>query len=225
LFASSSAPLQLADEMKMAQLHDPALAPGNPDDPPNVVGDRRADPSLYPGGNCRECARPAPHVLPAWEKHRIQEDRSILTARFDGHQIQDPVLSLKPEVQSVEKQNQRPCRQAQSARSRYEVAQRLTTTVSQRLTCKTSARGESFQSSPLHQDCFQKPGRTSPTLAASLLLANPPRTLALRALTTSRPKTVDFGSATGRVRVRGIHARELSPDWHSNYGKSQANYV
>jgi hypothetical protein len=34
--------------------------------------------------------------------------------------------------------------------------------------------------------------------------------LAMAALTTPRAKAVNFGSTTGRFRVRRIHARELS---------------
>lgn len=224
-FASSSAPLQLADEMEMTQLHDPALPHSQPDDPSNVVGDRGADTSVNPGGDRRECLRPALYILPAWQKHRIEEERSILTARFDGHQVQDPMVSPKTKVQSVENQDQRPCRQAQSARSRYELVQGLTKPVPQRLRRKTSARHETFQSSPLHQDCIQKPGRTSPRLASSFLSADAPCALAMAALTTSRTEAMDFRSATRGFRVRRIHARELSTDWGSKHGKSQSNFV
>jgi hypothetical protein len=47
-----------------------------------------------------------------------------------------------------------------------------------------------------------------------------PRALATAALRTSRTETMDFRSATGRFRVRGIHARELSTDQRLKYGKS-----
>lgn len=224
-FPSSSAPLQLADEMEVTQLHDPALACSQPDNPPNVVGRRGTDASVYPDGNRPECVRPALYILPAWQKHRIEENRSILTARFHGHQIQDPMVSLKPEVQSVENQDQRPCRQSQSARSGHQPPQGLTTTVPQRLRRKAGARRETLQCSPLHQDCFQKPRPISPALAASSFLADPPCPLALRTLTTSRPKAMDFGSATRRFRVRRIHARELATDSYLKYAKSRANYV
>jgi hypothetical protein len=156
--------------------------------------------------------RPALYILSPWQKHRIEEERSILTARFDGHQVQDPMVSLKPKVQSVENQDQRPCWQAQSARSGHELPQGLTTTVPQRLTCKASARCQTFQSSPLHQYCFQKPGRSSPRLASSFLSADAPCTLATAALATSRTEAIDFRSATWRFRVRRIHARELDTD-------------
>lgn len=210
--SSASAALQLADEVKMAQLHSPTLAPSQPDHAPNVVRYRGADASVYGYGNRRECPRPAAHILPLWQEHRIEEHRSILMARLHAHQIQHPVASPKPKVQSVQYEDQRSFGQAQCARSRHELLQGSTKTVPQRLTCKTGQRRKAFQRPPLHQDCFQKPGRSSPNLAASLFPADSPCSLAMAALTTSRAEAMDFGSATGRFRVRWIHARELSAD-------------
>jgi hypothetical protein len=223
--SSASAVLQAADEMKMAELHDPAPALAELDNAGNLVGDRGLDASVYVGRDRSECLRPALHVLSARQQNRIEEDGVTSMARFDRHYIQDPVFSLKAKVKSVQDQNQRSSWQAQKARARYKLAQCLTTPVSQSLRRKTTARYETFQSSPLHQDCVQKPGRTAPTLAASAFLADPPCSLALHALATSQSKAVDFGSATGRFRVRRIHARELATDSYLKYGKSQANYV
>ena len=211
-FALASAPaaLQLADEMKMAQLHDPGLPRRQPYHPPNVVGYRGAYASVYSCGNRRECLRPAAEILPLWQEHRIEKQCSILMARLHGHQIQDPMTAPKAKVQSVHYEDQRARRQAQSTRSRDELAQGLTKTVPQRLTSKTGARRKAFQSPSFDQDGSQKTGRNSPALAASLFAADPPCTLAMAALTTSRTEAMDFGLATGRFRVRRIHARELS---------------
>ena len=208
--SSASAALQLADEMKMAQLHDPGLPRRQPYHPPNVVGYRGAYASVYWCGNRRECLRPAAQILPLRQEHRIEEHRSILMARLHTHQIQDPMASAKPKVQSVQYEDQRSCGQAHSARSRHELLQGSTKTVPQRLTRKAGARREAFQRPSFDQDSFQKTGRSSPALAASLFAANSPCTLAMAALTTSRTEAMDFGSATGRFHVRRIHARELS---------------
>jgi hypothetical protein len=223
--SSASAVLQAADEMKMAELHDPAPALAELDNAGNLVGDRGLDASVYVGRDRSECLRPALHVLSARQQNRIEEDGVTSMARFDRHYIQDPVFSLKAKVKSVQDQNQRSSWQAQKARARYKLAQCLTTPMSQRLRRKTTARYETFQSSPLHHDCVQKTGRTSPTFAASAFLADPPCSLALHALATPESKAIDFGSATGRFRVRRIHARELATDLYLKYGKSQANYI
>ena len=47
--SSASALLQSADEMKMAELHDPAMVCAEPDNSGNLVGDRSPDPSVYRG--------------------------------------------------------------------------------------------------------------------------------------------------------------------------------
>jgi hypothetical protein len=210
--SSTAAVLQAADEMKMAELNDPALAFAEPDNAGNLVGDRGLDASVYVGGDRCECLRPALHVLPPRQEQRIEEDGAILIARLDRHHIQDPIFSSKAKVKSVQDQNQRSSWQAQKTRARYKLAQCLTTPVSQRLRRKTTARYETFQSSPLHQECVQKTGRTSPTLAASPFVADSPRTLAVTALTTSRTEVMNSCSATWRFRVPRMHARELHID-------------
>ena len=221
--ASASAVLQSTDEMKMAELHDPAVARAEPDNSGNLVGDRSPDASVNGGGDCFEYLSPALHVLSARQENRIEEDGSILMARLDRHQIQDPVLSSKAKVKSVQDQNQRPCWQAQNARSQHKPPQGLTPTVSYRLLRKASARRQTLQGSSLHENGFQQTGRISPTLAASFLCADAPRPLATAALTTSRTKAIDFRSATRRFRVQRIHARELATVWRSKYGKSRSN--
>jgi hypothetical protein len=210
--ASASAVLQSADEMKMAELHDPALGCAEPDNSRNLVGDRGPDASVYLSGDRRECLRPAPQVLPPGQEQRIEEEGSILVAQLDRHQIQDPIFSSKAEVKSVQDQNQRSCGQAQNARSEHKPPQGLTPTVSHRLLRKANARRQTLQGSSLHQNGFQQTGRISPTLAASFLCADAPRPLATAALTTSRTKAMDFRSATRRFRVQRIHARQLATD-------------
>ena len=142
--ASASAVLQSTDEMKMAELHDPALARTEPDNSGNLVGDRGPDTSVYAGGDRCDCLRPAPQVFSAWLKHRIEENGSILMARLDRHHIQDPVFSSKAEIKSVQDQNQGSSWQAQSPRSRYEVSQGSTKTPTQALMGKSVAWRESF---------------------------------------------------------------------------------
>ena len=223
--SSASAGLQSADEMEMAELNDPALAAAQPDYARNLVGNRRPDASVYISGDRRDCLRPTPQVLPACQEQRIEEDGSIVVARLDRHQVQHPVFSLKPEVESVQQQNQRPCRQAQAARSGHKLVQSPTESVAHCLTGEATARCETFQSSSLHQDRLQKLGRTSPMLGTPAFLADPPCSLALHALATSQSKTINFCSATGRFRVRGMHARELATDSYLKYAESQTNYA
>ena len=209
--AVSPAPdvLQSADEMKMAELHDPTLAGTEPDNPRNLVGDRGSDAPVYVGGDGCECLRPARHVLSAGQEHRIEEDSSILMARLECHHIQDPIFSSKAKVKSVQDQNQGSSGQTQNARSRYELAQRSPKTPTQSLMSKAVAWCESFQCAPVQKDCFERLRMCSPRLAPSTFVADPPRTLAVTALTTSRTEVINFGLATWRFRVPRMHAREL----------------
>jgi hypothetical protein len=210
--SSASAVLQAADQMKMAELHDPTLDPAEPDNSRNLVGDRGPDASVYVGGNRRDCLRPAPKVLSAWQEQRIEKDGSILMPRLDRHQIQDPIFSSKAEIKSVQDQNQSSCRQAQMPRSRYELSQCSAKTATQPLSRKAVAGRESFQCASVQQDCLQQPRTCSPGLATSSFVAASPGTLAVTALTTSRTEPMDFGSATRGFRVPRMHARELHTD-------------
>jgi hypothetical protein len=135
-----------------------------------------------------------------------------VVARLDRHQIQDPLFSSKPEVNSVQEQNQRPSWQAQNARSPRQLSQGSTKTATQPLTGKAIAWSESFQCASVEQDCLHNSKTRSPRLAASPFLADSPRSPALTALATSRTETIDFRSATWRFRVPRMHARELHLD-------------
>jgi hypothetical protein len=223
--SSASAVLQPADEMKMAKLHDPALASAEPDNSRNLVGDRGSNASVYGSRDGCDCLRPTLQVLPAWQEQRVEEDGSILMTRFGSHQVQDPIFSSKPEIKSIQDQNQRSSRQAQGARLRYELAQRSTKTATESLPSKAEARGEGFQCASVQQNCLQHSRTCSPQLATSLFDADSPRTLAVTALTTSRTEPMDVGSATRGFRVPRMHARELHTDSDSKYRKTRGNSV
>lgn len=199
--ALASAVLQSTDKMKMAELHDPALARTEPDNSRNLVGDRGPDASVNGGRDRCECLRPALHVLSARQEHRIEEDGSILMARLDRHHIQDPVFCSKAKVKAVQDQNQGSSWQAQNPRSRYEVSQASTKTPSQSLMSKSIAWRESFQRAAIQQYCFQNSRTRSSRLAAAPFLADSPRSLALTALTTSSTEVINLGSATVGFRV------------------------
>jgi hypothetical protein len=199
--ASASAVLQSADEMKMAELHDPALACAEPDNSRNLVGDRGPDASVNGGGDRCENLRPALHVLSARQQNRIQEDGSILMAWLDRHHIQDPIFFPKAKVKSVQDQHQRSSGQAQTPRSRYELSQHSTKTAAQALMGKAVAWRERFQCTAVQQDCLHSSRTRSPRLAAASFLADSPRPFALTALTTSRTEVMNFGFATARIRM------------------------
>lgn len=210
--SSASAVLQSADEMKMAELNDPALGCTELDNTGNLVGDRGSDAFVYRGGNRCECVSPTLDVLSAWPQHRIEEDRSIVTARFERHHVQDPIFSSKAKVQSVQDQNQRSFWQVQMPRPRYETPQISTKPPTQALRSKPVASSESFQSASVYKHCLQNSRMPSLSFAPTSFLADSPRTLALTALTTSRTEVIDFRSATLRFRVPRMHARELHTD-------------
>lgn len=223
--ASASAVLQAADEMEMAELHDPALALAEPDNSGNLVGDRSLDPSVYAGGDRCECLRPALHVLSALQENRVEEEGSILMARLDRHHIHDPVFSSKAKVKSIQDQNQGPSWQAQNPSARYEVPQASAKTPSQTLMGKPIAWRETFQRAAVQQYCFQNSRTHTTRLAAAPFLADSPRPLALTALTSSRTEVINFGLATRRFRVARMHARELDTNYGSKYLKTQMNSV
>lgn len=199
--ASASALLQSADEMEVAELHDPALARAELDNPGNLVGDRGPDTSVNRGGNGYECLRPALQVLSPWQKHGIEEDGSILTDRLDRHHIQHPIFPSKAEIKPVQEQNQGASVQTQSPRSRYELPQRSTKPPTQPLRGKAIAWSESFECASVHKHCLQRSRTRSLRLAATPFLADSPRSLALTALTTSRTEMINLGSATTGFRV------------------------
>ncbi len=193
----------------MTELHDPALAFAKPDNPGNLVGDRGSYPSVYPSRDGRDRLRPTAKILPSGQEHRVEKDGSIERARLYTHLVQDPVFSSKPEVKSVQNQDQRLPRNAQSPRTRYERSQASTKTPAQSPIGNTIARRESFQRAAIQQHCFENLIPNASRFAAAPFLADSPRSLALTALTTSRTEVVNFGFATRRIRVARMHAREL----------------
>lgn len=199
--ASAAALLQSTDEMEVAELHDPALAGAELDNPGNLVGDRGPDPSVNGGGNRCECVRPTLQILSAWLEHRIEEDGSILMDRLERHHIQHPIFPSKAEIKPVQEQNQGASWQAQFPRSRYELAQGSTKPPTQPLRGKAIAWSESFECAPVHKHCVQRPRTRSLRLAATPFLADSPGALALTALTTSRTEVINLGSATTGFRV------------------------
>jgi len=207
--ASASALLQSADEMEVAELHDPALARAELDNPGNLVGDRGPDASVNGGGNGCECLRPALQVLSPWQEHRIEEDGSILPGGLDRHHIQNPIFSLKAEIKSVQDQNQGASGQVQWPRSGYELSLGSTKTPTQALTGKAVGWGKTLQCASVQQHRLENSTTHAPRLAASPFRANSPCTLALTALTTSRAEVINLGSATAGFRVPRMHAREL----------------
>jgi len=210
--SSTSAVLQSADEMKMAELNDPTLAGAQFYDPGNFVGDRGPNPFVDGAGNRGECVSPTLHVLSAWPQHRVEEDRSILMTRLESHHVQDPIFSSKSEVKSIQDQNQRSSCQSQTPRPRCELLQNSAKSPTQPLTSKFVAWAESFQCASFHKHCVESSRTRSPTLAAAPFSADPTRALALTALTTSQTEMINFGFATLRFRVPRMHARELHTD-------------
>jgi hypothetical protein len=199
--ASAAALLQSADEMEVAELHDPALVRAELDNPGNLVGDRGPDPSVNGGGNGCECLRPTLQVLSAWLEHRIEKDRSILMDWLDRHHIQHPIFPSKAEIKPIQEQNQRSSWQAQSPWSRYELSLGSTKTPTEALTSKPVGWGKTLQCASVQQRGLENSATHALRLAPSPFLANSPCTLALTALTTSRTEVINLGSATGRFRV------------------------
>jgi hypothetical protein len=223
--SSAAAVLQSTDEMKMAELNDPAPGCTELDNTGNLVGDRGPNAFVYGGRNCRECVRPTLHVLSAWPQDRVEEDGSILMAWLERHQIQNPIFFSKAEIKSVQDQNQGSCWQAHSPRSRCELSQISTKPPTQPLRSKTIAWSESFQCASVYKHRFESSRTRSLRFAAPLFFADSPRAPALTALTTSRTEVINFGSATLRFRVPRMHARELHTNLGSKYPKTQGNSV
>lgn len=212
VISSAAAVLQSTDEMKMAELNDPALGCAELDNTGDLVGDRGPDAFVYSGRNGCEGVIPPLHVLSAFAQHRVEEDGAILMTRLDRHQIHNPIFFPKAKVQSVQDQDQGTFGQAQVPRSRCDLSQISTKTPAQPLRSQAIAWSQSFQCTSVEQHCFENSRTRSLALAASSFLADSPRALALTALTTSRTEVINFRSATPRFRVPRMHARELHTD-------------
>ena len=211
-FSLSRSPiaLQLADEMKMAQLRDPASARGQGGGAPNLVGNQGSNALLRSDRNGADGLRPPADLFPTRKKQRVEEKSVVLMTGLQGHQIQHPRTLMETKVKSVDQKDQWAHWHTQGARSGRELVHSPTKTVTQGLRSKPSTGSKTFQSSSLQQHRVQKSGRSAPTLAASFFSADAPRAPALAALTTPRAEAMNFGSTTRRFHVRRIHARELS---------------
>lgn len=222
---SSPIALQLADEMKMAQLQDPAPACGERGDAPDLVGNQRSYALLHGDRNGADALRPVPDLFSTGKKQRIEENRTVLMTGFERHQIQHPRTTLEAKVEPVDQNSQWPW-QLHSPGAGYKTKHEPMKTVAQGplrktmvITCKV------FQRPAIYQNGLQQAGRRSPRMTATPFLPNSPGTLAAAASTTARTEPIDFGPTTPRFRVQRFHARELTALWDLKYGKSQANLV
>ena len=138
-FSLSRSPiaLQLADEMKMAQLRDPASARGQGGGAPNLVGDQGLNAFACSDRNSADALQPVIDLFPTGKKQRIEENRTALMTRLQGHQIQHPRTTFEAKVKAVDQKNQWPW-QLDYPGAADRPAQELTKTVTEGLWGKTS---------------------------------------------------------------------------------------
>jgi hypothetical protein len=207
--SSSSVAMQLADEMEMTKLQDPAFLDGQRGDASNLVGNQGAYTLLYFDRYGVDGLRPAIDLFPTGKKQRVEENSAALMTRPQGHQVQHLRTLVEAKVKTVDQKDERPS-QFYNSRARHKTTHELMKPVAQGPMRKTVVTARQiFQRVPLQKNGLQQFERRSPWTPSKLFLPDSPRSFAVTAPTAARTKTVHFGPATMRFRMQRLHAREL----------------
>lgn len=219
LFASTSSTLQLADEMEVTELQHPAILASQRLHAPEVVCHQGPNATLGLGCNSFKDLPPDHGVLPAREQEGVHKDSIILITGFKRHQIQHPREPSEAKPQPIDQQDQVSCGIISDSRAGQKAIQGLAEAVTEALGCKTTATCVASKRVFPNQDPVQQVFGIAAMWPASFLSTYPPRPSTTAALFAPGTKTVKFGPTTGRFRVQGIHARELSAYLGSKYAK------
>jgi hypothetical protein len=99
--------LELHDEMKLAQLKGPAMAPGEDSHAAEIVDDNTSNACPDFRRNRRDGLLPAPGAFRALQEHRIEENSGLAVARFERQLIQNPRAPRELKSNSIEQQDKR----------------------------------------------------------------------------------------------------------------------
>jgi hypothetical protein len=202
--------VQVMQEMKVTQLEHPPVCARDPWDPPQIVRNQGPNPRSHLGRNLGQRPAPLPLGFATRPQGRIQEDRVILLAGLEAHQIHHPGLPLEPKPQPVDDEDQLARRPATRARPCDKRDQGLSHAMRHGLGRQPVAVAQLRDGTPLEDDLFQELiARTGPRAAPPAPPDAPgPATTSTLAPTTAEPS--DAGVATRRFRMPRIVTHELS---------------
>lgn len=206
----TAAPLQLADEVKMTELQDPAILASQRLHPAKVVGDQGSNSALDLGWKRLQDLAPALGILAATAQHGIQKHRIILGRGFERHQIQDPRLAAETKPQAVDQEDEGPAWIFAGTRVCEKLKQRLAKAIPDGLRRPAGMAAERAKSLVRQKDAVHDVRSDSETRPPSSFRPNPPGSPTAAALSPPQPVRIHSRTTTWRFRVYGFHARELS---------------
>lgn len=219
LFAAA-APLELADEVKMTELEDPAVVASERFHPSQVVADQSPNAAFGLGGDRPQDLAPELGTLATPEQQGIQKHRRVLGAGVERHQRPHAKAAAKTKPQPVDQEDEVPCGIFAGTRLREKLTQRVAKALADGLGRQGCSAQEHPQGLIGPKDSVQEVQPVSAMRAPASVLPNPPRSPAPAALPTPHPVRINSGPTTRGFRVCMVF---MHANYRPKHGQTMRN--
>jgi hypothetical protein len=206
----SASILKLSDQMKMAELQDPALLGGQGTDSRHIVDDPSANPIGNGFGYAIEDLSPSGSAFVAFQEQGIAIVGSVLGTWLEYREIQNPTPFSKAKPETVAEQDKRALSGRSYRRTLGRSPQQRAKPVAERLSRVLGMFARKLFEIVTIQQGPSKPGPwRAPGFDASLLGTDSPRSVTLIAPSSFAAPSLDGGVATVAFRMFDIHTCEI----------------
>ena len=207
---SAAKGLQPHEQVEVAELENPPPLLGDLLHSGDAVDNHRLDAAHHARRDPCQRLLPPRSAFPSRQEQRIEECGDVAAARFERRQVKNPWHSVELEPQAIGQKNKGAKRDLLRTGSGDKASKRLAEAIPVRRQLHSWPLGKELtKREALHQHPSQDGRRRAMRWPTTLSWANSPGSTALNALPATRPKPPHSSAATGRLRVFGVHAREL----------------
>lgn len=209
-FPMSSSRLELADQMKVTQLKNPAILSGQLFGAAKIVAHDGADAFPDVGRNRFDESHPTFQTFGAWKKQGIQKNGVMTLDWFESSQSKNPGLIPEREPCSIEQENKRTTRKFLSILSLNEFSQNFSKPMTQALRRKITSPTQIGERSLLPKDAVEHNETHPPRRSATLLDSNSPGSSTFCALSASWAKKINLCTTTCGYSGHIFHANRVA---------------
>ena len=197
-------------EVKVAELEDPAVLASDPPHPRQIVSHEATNAPLDGWRQDGHGAAPARGAFLAGQQQRIEEDSAVPPAGAQGGQVENPRAAGELEPEAIHQQQERARRQRLGGGPSDEATQGLADAIAVRAHGDAPAlAGQLAHGEAADEDAVQDGERRSATFRTPAARTHSPGASARDALPTTGAEASDPNAATGGFRVHRGHAHEL----------------